>query len=91
MPVQNCLKSVLEKRLGIQNLTGYRFQKLTGLGRGTSSRINDSSWVPNEQTLETICKTFKIQPGEFLYWVSDPDSDEDILRSSAETLVSKRF
>ena len=82
MPVRNCLKPVLEKKLQIERLTPYRFQKLTGLGRGTSERINDPEWVPNEQTLVTICKTFRIQPGEFLYWVPD-ESDLVSIRPSA--------
>lgn len=76
MPVRNCLKPVLEKKLGIQNLTGYKFGKLTKLGRATSERINDPNWIPNERSLEVICRTFQIQPGEFLYWVPDSEPSE---------------
>jgi DNA-binding Xre family transcriptional regulator len=86
MPVRNCLKPVLEKKLQIKNLTAYRFQKLTGLGRGTSIRINDPNWVPNEQSLATICKTFRIQPGEFLYWVPD---ESDSIAIEASTFAIK--
>jgi hypothetical protein len=71
MPVRNCLKPILEKKLQIKNLTAYKFQKLTGLAKGTSSRINDPEWIPNEKSLVIICKTFQIQPGEFLYWIPD--------------------
>jgi len=71
MPVRNCLKPVLEKKLQISKLTPYRFGKLTGLGRGTSDKINDPNWVPNERTLEIICKTFRLQPGDFLYWIPE--------------------
>ncbi len=83
MPVRNCLKPVLEKRLQIKNLTAYRFQKLTGLGRGTSIRINDPNWVPSSDTLQTICETFRLQPGEFLYWVPD---ESDLATIKASTL-----
>jgi len=77
MSVKNCLKPVLEEKLKLKNLTGYRFGKLTGLGRETSERINDPNWVPSEKTLDIICKTFRIQPGEFLYWVPDSDNSEN--------------
>ena len=77
MPVRNCLKPVLEKKLNIKKLTGYKFGKLTGFGRATSERIHDPNWIPNEKTLDTICKTFRIQPGEFLFWVPD-ESDIEI-------------
>jgi DNA-binding Xre family transcriptional regulator len=76
MPVRNCLKPVLEEKLKLKKLTGYKFGKLTGLGRATSERIHDPNWIPNERTLEIICKTFRIQPGEFLYWV--PDESDSI-------------
>lgn len=69
MPVRNCLKPVLEEKLKIKRLTAYRFGKLTGFGRATSDRINDPEWIPNPDSLKTICETFRLQPGEFLYWV----------------------
>ncbi len=71
MPVRNCLKPVLEKKLNIERLTPYRFGKLTGLGRATSDRINDPNWIPSAETLETICRIFRIQPGEFIYWIPE--------------------
>ena len=75
MSVKNCLKPVLEEKLKVKRLTGYRFGKLTGLSRETSERINDPNWVPSAQILDVICKTFKVQPGEFLYWVPDTETD----------------
>jgi len=75
MSVRNCLKPVLEKKLKLKKLTSYKFSKLTGLSIGTAHRIDDPNWVPSEKVLDVICRTFKIQPGEFLYWV--PDSSED--------------
>jgi len=85
MSVKNCLKPVLEKKLNIKKLTGYKFGKLTGLGRATSERIHDPNWIPNERTLDTICKTFRIQPGEFLYWVPE-ESDSVVTEDSAFAL-----
>ena len=75
MSVKNCLKPVLEEKLKIKKLTSYRFGKLTGLSDGTAHRIDDPNWVPSPKILDVICRTFKIQPGEFLYWV--PDSSEE--------------
>lgn len=83
MSVKNCLKPVLEEKLKIKKLTGYKFGKLTGFGRATSERIHDPNWIPNERTLETICKTFRIQPGEFLYWVPDPEESDLAARVEA--------
>lgn len=83
MPVRNCLKPVLEKKLNIQRLTPYRFGKLTGLGRATSDRINDPNWIPSAETLETICRIFRIQPGEFIYWVPDDSFTGEGSRDSA--------
>ncbi|TAG93121.1 MAG: XRE family transcriptional regulator [Oscillatoriales cyanobacterium] len=77
MSVKNCLKPVLEERLKLKKLTSYRFRKLTGLSTGTAERIDDPNWVPSEKVLDIICRTFRIQPGEFLYWVPDASESEN--------------
>lgn len=91
MPVRNCLKPVLEEKLKIKRLTAYRFGKLTGFGRATSDRINDPEWVPNPDSLKTICETFRIQPGEFLYWVPGPKEVTQESESSLYAGASKGF
>lgn len=68
MPVKNKLKQVLEGRLKIDSLTAYRFRKLSGVGQETALKINDPLWVPRPEVLELICKTFDLQPGDFLFY-----------------------
>ena len=72
MPVKNQLKKVLEERYQ-KPLTAYRFRKLSGLGQATSLKINDPYWVPRPETLETICKKFNLQPGDFLFYEEELD------------------
>ncbi|WP_366054066.1 helix-turn-helix transcriptional regulator [Microcoleus sp. PH2017_34_RAT_O_A] len=73
MPVKNQLKRILEDRFQ-KPLTAYRFRKLSGLGQATSLKINDPFWVPRPETLETICKTFNLQPGDFLFYEEDSEN-----------------
>jgi DNA-binding Xre family transcriptional regulator len=73
MPVKNQLKRILEERFQ-KPLTAYRFRKLSGLGQATSLKINDPFWVPRPETLEVICKTFKLQPGDFLFYEEDSEN-----------------
>ena len=73
MPVKNQLKKILEERFQ-KPLTAYRFRKLSGLGQATSLKINDPCWVPRPETLETICKKFKLQPGDFLFYEEDSEN-----------------
>ena len=73
MPVKNQLKRILEERFQ-KPLTAYRFRKLSGLGQATSLKINDPFWVPRPETLETICRKFKLQPGDFLFYEEDSEN-----------------
>ena len=69
MPVKNHLKDVLANRLG-EEITAYKFKKLTGLGQATSlSALHNPDWYPDKRTAETICRTFNIQLADFLVYV----------------------
>lgn len=71
MPVKNRLKDVLYERLGEQ-ITAYKFSKLTGLAAHTSLRmLNNSDSYPDKKTTEAICKAFGLQPGDFIYFTQD--------------------
>ena len=73
MTIMNRLRDVLEKR-GISNPNQLR--RRTGIGQQTAlDAWNDPFWVPSATTLQTICRTFKIQPGDFLYYLDDDDDD----------------
>ena len=66
MPVINCLQEVLISK-GIK--TAYQFKKKTGLGQGTALKAwKNRNWIPDPKTLEIICETFDIQPGDFLIY-----------------------
>ena len=69
MPVKNQLKDVLTNRLG-EEITAYRFKKLTGLGQATShNALHNPDWYPDKRTAETICRTFNLQLADFLVYV----------------------
>lgn len=73
MPVMNKLRSVLEGK-GIQNPNQLR--TATGIGQQTAlDAWNDPFWVPSAPTLQTICRVFKIQPGDFLFYLDDDDNE----------------
>lgn len=71
MPMKNRLKNVLEEQLGEQ-ITAYKFRQKTGLGQSTSlNAIQDEDWYPDKKSAEVICKVFGLQPGQFIYYVSE--------------------
>ena len=71
MAVKNRLKDVLIHLLG-EEITAYRVSKMTGLGNSTVLRVlNNPDWYPDKSTMEAICKTFRIQPADFLYYEED--------------------
>ena len=87
MPVKNRLKDVLYERLGEQ-ITAYKFSKLTGLAPHTSLRIlNNSNSYPDKKTTETICRIFGLQPGDFIYFTQDDPSEVD---QGVETLMKTK-
>lgn len=77
MPVMNNLKILLQSR-GIENPNQFRVatqeadSEKKGIAPGTAlTAWNDRLWVPSATTLRLICKTFQMQPGDFLYYASD--------------------
>lgn len=66
--MENKLKPLLTELLGEQ-ITVYKLRKLTGLGvTAATSALNDPTYFPTRRTAETLCRTFGIQPGSFLYY-----------------------
>ena len=73
MPMKNTIKPFLDG-LGV---TPYRFWHDTGISRVTAYRLyNDAAHIPSADVLVKICDTYKVQPGAFLLWVSDDESDD---------------
>lgn len=55
--------------------SAYQFQKQTGLAEATAYRLfNKREVYPDRRTVNTICKTFDAQPGDFLVYVPDDES-----------------
>lgn len=49
--------------------TAYLFAQMTGIPESTAHRLfRNPDNYPSKQIQELICKTFKVQPGEFLGW-----------------------
>lgn len=83
MPVMNKLRSVLVAK-GIENANQLRVatrkadSQNRGIGQATAlSAWNDPFWLPNASTLQLICRAFKIQPGDFLFYLNDDAAEVD--------------
>ncbi len=79
MTVLNRIKEFLDSRpdpvSGSEHTSPYRFWQETGIGRDTAYRMyNDPEYIPTSKALNKICSTYKIQPGAFLLWESDDES-----------------
>jgi predicted transcriptional regulator len=75
MAVKNRLKDVLTRQLG-EEITAYRFKKLTGLGQATSlNALHNPDWYPDKKTAETSCRTFNLQLADFLFYVDDSQTE----------------
>lgn len=80
-PICNGEKNHLEAKLlnSVQQLgkeqgvlSANQFWQQTGIPRATAFRLwRDRSAYPNRATVEKICKTFSVQPGEFLVYTAD--------------------
>ena len=70
MPVRNRLKDVVKERDNIE-LTQYRIERDTGLGAGTARKLLDENYIPGGRTLQTVCSTYDLDPGDFL--IREPD------------------
>jgi Cro/C1-type HTH DNA-binding domain len=82
-PMINKLRSVLVTK-GIKN--PYQLKAAVkkadprnkGIAQGTAlSAWNDPFWLPNASVLRLICRAFKIQPGDFLFYLEDDALEVD--------------
>ena len=68
MAMKNKIADLIERK----DITKYRFWKDTGLSRPTAYKLaNDRSYIPSGETLDAICCTYNVQPGDILEWVPD--------------------
>ena len=59
----------------------YKLRLLTGLGQGTCLKLmGDEFYVPNDRVMNTLCETFNLQPGDFLYYERPSSRSDKILR-----------
>ncbi|MEG4406385.1 helix-turn-helix transcriptional regulator [Microcoleus sp. MON2_D5] len=88
----NKLRSVLVAK-GIENANQLKVAtkkadpRKKGIGQATAlSAWNDPFWLPNTSTLQLICRAFKIQPGDFLFYLEDDATEVDQAVEMEETL-----
>jgi hypothetical protein len=75
----NRIKEFLDNRpdpiSGAGQTSPYRFWQDTGIGRDTAYRMyNDPTYIPASGALNKICEAYRMQPGDFLFWVPDSAS-----------------
>lgn len=74
MPMVNAIRELAQSK-GCEN--AYQFWKLTGLPQPTAYRLfQDATAYPSKENQEVICKTFDCQPGDFLRYVPQQDTEE---------------
>lgn len=80
--MKNKVKSFLESR----GLSAYKFIQDTGIAPATGYALaKDENHLPSIRVLESICDTYKIQPGDLLEWVGDQDvASADALQPEPE-------
>lgn len=95
MPVMNRLQSVLKER-GIKNPNQLKLatKKADPENRGLSQRSslnawNDPFWSPSAPTLHLLCRTFNLQPGDFLFYVPDEETNFEVLASGESRPMPK--
>ncbi len=79
----NRIKQFLDSRpdpiSGTEYTSPYRFWQDTGIGRDTAYRMyNDPTYVPTSKALNKICSAYRIQPGTFLIWEPDDETQAGI-------------
>lgn len=62
-------------RLSRAGWSTYRLQKEHVMGSGTITRINAGMSVSTD-TIDTVCKLCRCQPGDLLRWVPDEEAGE---------------
>ena len=67
-------KNIL-KRLSDNGWSGYRLQKERQISNGTIIQIRNNKPISTE-TLDTICRLCKCQPGDILSWEPDKKPGE---------------
>lgn len=84
----NRIKEFLDNRpdpiSGAEYTSPYRFWQDTGVGRDTAYRMyNDPTHIPTSKALNKICSAYKIQPGTFLVWEPDDESQAELVNQEA--------
>ncbi|MBD1882142.1 helix-turn-helix transcriptional regulator [Coleofasciculus sp. FACHB-T130] len=73
MAMINTLEDFLKGR-GVE--TPYQFWKDTGLAQATAYRLfRKRAAYPSKEAQDAICRTYAAQPGDFLRYVPDEESD----------------
>lgn len=69
--MQNNIKAIVEGK----GITPYRFWKDVGCSRDVAYKlVKNSSYIPRESVLESICRAYDLQPGDILQYIPDEDA-----------------
>lgn len=71
----NTLRSVLDD----QNITSFKFSKISDLSPTTTRKIySDKFYIPSPEVLERICLVLDVQPGDILRIASKMEATEAV-------------
>jgi DNA-binding Xre family transcriptional regulator len=75
MAMINTISEFAQQR-GCKN--AYEFWKITGLSQATAYQLySDRTAYPSKDNQNAICRAFNAQPGEFLRYIPDADSEDE--------------
>ena len=86
MTLKNKVRNLITK----QEITRYRFWKQTGISRSVAYKLcDDPFYIPRTNVIDIICRVFRVQPGDLLEYVPEPEpqpiEESDRAESEATT------
>jgi DNA-binding Xre family transcriptional regulator len=78
-PTEGRLINTLQKVLDSNNMTSFRFSKVSDLSPTTTRKIySDQYYIPSPEVLERICLVLDVQPGDILRIASKMEAAEAV-------------
>ena len=78
-PTEGRLVNTLRQVLDDQNLTSFKFSKISDLSPTTTRKIySDKYYIPSPEVLERICLVLDVQPGDILRIASKMEATEAV-------------
>ena len=78
-PTEGRLINTLQRVLDGNNMTSFRFSKVSDLSPTTTRKIySDKYYIPSPEVLERICLVLDVQPGDILQIASKMEAAEAV-------------